>query len=44
MKDKITLETESYLIIGKENQRFFPFLELEFNEVVIYEMISQNII
>ena len=37
MKDKITLETESYLIIGKENQRFFPFLELEFNEVVIYE-------
>ncbi|CAM4320344.1 hypothetical protein [Zobellia nedashkovskayae] len=35
--DKIKLETESYLISGKENQRFFPFLELEFNEDVIYE-------
>ena len=37
MKDKIRLETESYLMIGKEDQRFFPFLELEFNEIVIYE-------
>ena len=35
--EKITLETESYLIEGKENERFFPFLELEFNEDVIYE-------
>lgn len=35
--DKITLETESYLICGNENERFFPFLELEFNEEVIYE-------
>lgn len=35
--DKITLKTESYLIFGKENERFFPFLELEFNEWVIYE-------
>ncbi|XCF07514.1 hypothetical protein ABI125_06565 [Tamlana crocina] len=35
--DKIKLETESYLISGKENERFFPFLELEFNENVIYE-------
>ena len=35
--EKITLETESYLIEGKENDRFFPFLELEFNENVIYE-------
>ena len=34
---KITLETESYLIEGKENARFFPFLELEYNEDVIYE-------
>ena len=33
----ITLETESYLITGKENKRFYPFLELEFNEWVIYE-------
>ena len=35
--EKITLETESYLVEGKENERFFPFLELEFNEDVIYE-------
>ena len=35
--EKITLETESYLLEGKENERFFPFLELEFNENVIYE-------
>ncbi|MCH2218494.1 MAG: hypothetical protein MK076_10580 [Flavobacteriales bacterium] len=35
--EKITLETESYLIEGKENARFFPFLELEYNEDVIYE-------
>lgn len=34
---KITLETESYLVRGKENERFYPFLELEFNETVIYE-------
>ena len=34
---KITLETESYLIDGKNNERYFPFLELEFNENVIYE-------
>lgn len=33
----VRLETESYLIEGKENDRFFPFLELEFNENVIYE-------
>ncbi|WCO03591.1 hypothetical protein [Psychroserpens ponticola] len=35
--DKIALNTESYLISGKENKRFYPFLELEFNENVIYE-------
>jgi hypothetical protein len=35
--NKIKLETESYLISGKENERFFPFLELEFNENVVYE-------
>ena len=35
--DKIALETESYLVSGKENERFYPFLELEFNETVIYE-------
>jgi len=35
--NKITLDTESYLVIGKENERFYPFLELEFNETVIYE-------
>jgi hypothetical protein len=35
--DKLNLETESYLIKGKEIERFFPFLELEFNENVIYE-------
>ena len=35
--DKIILQTESYLIIGKDNERFLPFLELEFNETVIYE-------
>ena len=36
-KERITLETESYKINGKENERFFPFLELEFNEWIIYE-------
>jgi len=35
--EKTVLETESYLIKGKDNERFFPFLELEFNEAVIYE-------
>ena len=35
--EKITLETESYLINGKNNERYFPFLEMEFNENVIYE-------
>lgn len=35
--EKVTLETESYLIEGTENDRFFPFFELEFNEIVIYE-------
>ena len=35
--DKITLETESYLVSGKENERFYPFLELEFNETVVYQ-------
>ncbi len=35
--DKIKLKTESYLISGKDNERYFPFLELEFNETVIYE-------
>ena len=35
--EKIKLETKSYLISGKENERFFPFLELEFNKNVVYE-------
>lgn len=35
--NKIILETESYLTKNGENQRFFPFLELEYNEWVIYE-------
>ncbi|WP_435623775.1 hypothetical protein [Flagellimonas sp.] len=35
--NKIKLDTESYLISGKNNERFFPFLELELNENVIYE-------
>ena len=35
--NKIILETESYLISEKGNERYFPFLELEFNENVIYE-------
>ncbi|WP_437396911.1 hypothetical protein [Flagellimonas lutimaris] len=35
--EKLIIETESYLSSGKENERFFPFLELEFNEIVIYE-------
>ncbi|MBD0833800.1 hypothetical protein [Aestuariibaculum sediminum] len=35
--DKLTFKTESYLINGKNNERFFPFLELEYNEWVIYE-------
>ncbi|MCG2419761.1 hypothetical protein K8089_12070 [Aequorivita sp. F47161] len=34
---RIKLETESYLIKGNENERFFPFLELELNEWIIYE-------
>ncbi|WP_417444002.1 hypothetical protein [Joostella sp.] len=33
----IKLETESYLISGKETERYFPFLEMEYNENVIYE-------
>lgn len=35
--DKVVIETESYVIRGKENDRFFPFLEPEFDEWVIYE-------
>ncbi|GAA4273633.1 hypothetical protein U6A24_18310 [Aquimarina gracilis] len=35
--NKITLNTESYLIKGTEGERFFPFFELEYNEWVIYE-------
>ena len=35
--DKITLETESYLVEGKGNERFLPFLEIEYNETIIYE-------
>ena len=35
--DKIILETESYLVSGKENERFYPFLELELNETVVYQ-------
>lgn len=35
--EKITLETESYLISEKGNERFFPFLEMEYNKNVIYE-------
>lgn len=33
----IKLETESYLISGKGTERYFPFLEMEYNENVIYE-------
>ena len=33
----IVLVTESYLIKEKQNERFFPFLELEYNEWIIYE-------
>ena len=33
----IKWETESYLISGKGTERYFPFLELEYNENVIYE-------
>ncbi|WP_178985158.1 hypothetical protein [Winogradskyella helgolandensis] len=35
--EKITLETESYLINKKGTERYFPFLEMEYNENVIYE-------
>ncbi len=35
--NKITLETESYLVSEKGNERYFPFLEMEYNENVIYE-------
>ena len=35
--NKITFETESYLISGADNERYFPFLEFEYNEDVIYE-------
>lgn len=33
----LKLETESYLINGKGTERYFPFLEMEYNENVIYE-------
>ena len=35
--EKITFETESYLIESTNTERYFPFLEFEFNESVIYE-------
>ena len=35
--EKIALETESFLLIGEDNERFYPFLELDYNEWVIYE-------
>ncbi|WP_054851589.1 hypothetical protein [Olleya sp. ITB9] len=35
--NKITLETESYLVEERGNERFFPFLEIEYNEIIIYE-------
>ena len=35
--NKIILETESYLINTKGKERYFPFLEMEYNEHVIYE-------
>ena len=35
--DKVTLETESYLVEERGNERFFPFLEIEYNETIIYE-------
>mgnify|MGYP003625674217 CR=1 FL=1 len=35
--NKITLETESYLVEERGNERFFPFLEIEYNETIIYE-------
>tara|TARA_R110001606_G_scaffold342333_1_gene490815 strand:+ start:516 stop:899 length:384 start_codon:yes stop_codon:yes gene_type:complete len=35
--DKVTLETESYLVQGEGNKRFLPFLEIEYNETIIYE-------
>jgi len=35
--DKVTLETESYLVQGKGSERFLPFLEIEYNETIIYE-------
>tara|TARA_R110002124_G_scaffold89702_1_gene229332 strand:+ start:459 stop:770 length:312 start_codon:yes stop_codon:yes gene_type:complete len=35
--EKITFETESYLIDSTNTERYFPFLEFEFNESVIYE-------
>ena len=35
--NKITLKTESYLVEERGNERFFPFLEIEYNETIIYE-------
>lgn len=35
--DKVTLETESYLVQGEGSKRFLPFLEIEYNETIIYE-------
>jgi hypothetical protein len=35
--NKITLETESYLVEERGDERFFPFLEIEYNETIIYE-------
>lgn len=36
-RNKINLKTESYLINGKEDERIFPFFELEFDEWVVFE-------
>ena len=35
--EKISFETESYLIDSTSQERYFPFLEFEFNESAIYE-------
>ncbi|MCF8714483.1 hypothetical protein JM658_06520 [Joostella atrarenae] len=35
--DKVILETESYLVQGEGSKRFLPFLEIEYNETIIYE-------
>jgi hypothetical protein len=35
--NKISIETESYLINKEGKDRYFPFLEMEYNEHVIYE-------